>query len=102
MSTCQSFHVVAPAPVRCDQAVANSGTVQNLIAGKGLPKFETCGKPGEIERINNQPVPNWATILNLPILEAEIMTPSLAAIERKPVTANSLPTIITTAQAGAR
>src|SRR5581483_6274499 len=102
-STCQSFQVVDSGPVRCDHAVTSSGTVQNLIAGNGLPKFETCGEfPGEIERINKPTVTTCATILNLPILDTQITTPSVAAIDRKPVTANSRPTMITTAQAGAR
>ena len=65
--------------------MANSGTVQNFIAGNGLPKFETCGDPGEIERISKPTVTTWATILNLPILEAEMITPSVAAMDRKPV-----------------
>src|SRR5215471_4737138 len=96
--TCQSFHVVDSGPVRCDHAVRNSGTVQKVIAGRGLPKFERWGdSPGEIERISKPTV----TTLNLPIFEAEITMPSVAAIERNPVTANSLPTMITTAHAGA-
>src|SRR2546428_14157367 len=66
-NTCQSVQLVRSGPKRCDQARRSSGTVQNWIAGKGRPKFETCGDPpaGEIERISSPTVTTCATILNL-------------------------------------
>src|ERR1041385_5244300 len=42
-----------------------------------------------------------AAILNFPIRDAEIKSPSAAAIERRPETANSRPTMMQTAHAGA-
>jgi hypothetical protein len=93
--------VVGSEPKRCCHAARNSGTDQNAIAGKGLPKFPTGGLPATLETINSATVNTCSSILNFPIFEAEITTPSAAAIERKPVTANSRPMIITTAHAGA-
>ena len=79
----------------------SSGTDQNSIAGNGLPKFATGGLPATLDPISSATVTTWASILNFPIFDAEITTPSTAAIERKPVTANSRPMMITTAHAGA-
>jgi len=57
--------------------------------------------PATLEAIKRATVTTWANILNLPIFDAEITNPSTAAIERRPVTANSRPMMITTAHAGA-
>jgi len=81
--------------------VRSSGTDQNSIAGNGLPKFATGGFPAKLDTMSNATVITWASILNFPIFDAEITTPSTAASERKPVTANSRPMMITTAHAGA-
>ena len=59
------------------------------------------GFPPTLDAISKATVTTCASILNFPIFEAEITTPSTAAIERNPVTANSLPIMITTAHAGA-
>ena len=86
------------------KALSNSNfksEYQKAIAGNGRPKFPTGGLPATLETISNATVNTWVSILNLPIFDAEITTPSAAAIDRKPVTANSRPMMMTTAQAGA-
>jgi len=88
-------------PIRCCHACRNSGTDQNSIAGNGLPKFATGGLPATLDTISSATVTTCASILNFPIFDAEITTPSTAATERNPVTANSRPMMITTAHAGA-
>ena len=71
------------------------------MAGNACPKFATGGAPPALAKIKSATANTCAHILNLPMRDAEIINPSLAAIERKPETANSRPTMITTAHAGA-
>jgi hypothetical protein len=57
--------------------------------------------PATEEVIRSAIVTTCENILNFPMGEAGMAHPSVAAIDLNPETANSLPTIITTAHAGA-
>src|SRR6266404_98254 len=59
------------------------------------------GPPGALPRINSVTAITWVSILNLAFFDALIVKPSAAAMERRPVTANSRPMMITIAHAGA-
>ena len=86
------------------RVLATDGTLENLPdsdANRTVFPYHTQ------EEFSRSPFPQARCVLLMEcgthvIFDAEITTPSVAAIERNPVTANSLPTIITTAQAGAR
>jgi hypothetical protein len=71
------------------------------MAGKTSPKLATGGAPRVLEAIKNATAATCESILNLPIFEAAMTTPSAAATERRPVTASSRPMMMQTAQAGA-
>src|SRR5205085_469784 len=71
------------------------------MAGNARPKFATGGSPPVLDAMSSATVATCAAILNFPIRDAEIKSPSAAAIDLRPETANSRPTMMQTAHAGA-